>query len=1418
MIKDYNFEEIKKYLKKDSEIGEDILEAFDSLADAAMIFSPLVFGPEMLPLLNLLDVKDRLMNLGRKVYTAISKRIETDYITRTKQIRAAYALICYTAYFDALQNTLPKDIIKKLKLKIEEKNKLIENADETYKNDTKASIASIHCNVFYADHVTSLESIKDQLLDLYTSITNGLIKMIIDSSIYDENNKKDAQSLKRIKDKLSELPRKAVEVYEAQYLYLADNFSDFALFAQMESFERIEQTVTKNEKALKLLAGVTNKIDIGLSTLNEIVNSLPSNYARIQSQSIVDELKCKYNGMINEPIIKDEEIKNDQEMKADDSLNNLKFPKIVDAFIPQSYKCLLYKQKGTKLENNSIWDSIAERNDIDKFFVKYLYSLDSIDYPLIILGQPGSGKSLLTKVLSAQLMSNSYTVVRIPLRDVNADDNIDVLVEDQIRKMINRPLSAEGYGGFASQFNEKPLIIILDGYDELLQAKGSVFSSYLEKVRTFQQNQKQLNRPVRIIVTSRITLIDKARIPINSTILRLMEFNQQQRDEWIKVWNNTNTDYFLKHNIQPFSLIEHEKEGKNNIIELAEQPLLLLMLALYDSEKNELAKTSSIKRTELYDNLLRRFVRRERSRYVPGFEGKSSKEQEKIIDSEMNRLGVIAIGMYNRRDVVIRSEQLEKDLESFEAHRKEYSKGNATLTDAESALGGFFFIHKSTAQDVDANNEDATNAYEFLHNTFGEFLAADFILRNTIIEIQNDYIDKTFKSDSSYATLRLSPESIKTNWFYCLMFVPLYSRPVVVEMMREHATKAFNHYFEMCGNINIMSTDCESILKDIVRNQLKMILNTRNCPKVMRNGTLFDNDMPLIGYLATYTLNLIILASTISKDGFEFVEDDYRPTEKNEHDLNPWGKLTSLWKSWFSPADLIGLSVVLRANRENEQSIIVRCNDKFEATRYEQPIDILLCLSTTLADTLLMSLSGLNTTKFQEITHMDFFSTISVLRKENADLFVKYLIMQIRKILFGVSNVGITEELFDVYDRINYLINEILEAPRFHKINSDTRLELFEVLEMCLSKKLVFLDTRRELIKHIPKLMDRHIKEEGAYKEKRIIIYFNKLIKLLVPNQNFILASRRFAYEELRYKSYVFGSAWSKDFDYLTHINFSYKNDASVYISEVDENKSFLDSLISLSEMPMEQYTEKHLRFIEWIIVPENIRILLQADPKSLSQALLLYLERYDSNRMRFLESVKVFFKELDFIISKFGIGYLGFETVINAIKIARLTKLDVLSSNFEELIFNMFRDSSPELYHYFLNYHPDIVDELISLIPNVFCEVSFGAFGEHVYRNEFRYHFDRDKILKYIRVVRKLYDIQKDICSDEDRTLRNLYNFSKHILSSLDNDDINFDCLSVQEIDDIFWCISYLGNQSFKKKIIRKLNNYPFLKSVLKD
>lgn len=1264
------------------------------------------------------------------------------------------------------------------------------------------TLPDIHCNVHYADHITSFSEVKENVSDIYKNITKGLIKTISEASVFDEEKEGDAKEWEELKEHLSTLPQKAIEFYEAQYLDLADHFSDFALFAQLQNFDGMHRAIKDNKDAIGLLTDVTSKIDVGLNNLNEIITSIPIKYREIQAQNIVDELKRKYIAIINEPIINDEEIKPDSETI------RLTFPKIVDAFIPQSYKCLSYHQKGIKLENPSVWQNKPTQNDIDKFFIKYLYAVDSIDYPLIILGQPGSGKSLLTKVLAAQLMSKSYTVIRIPLRDVNADDDIDVLVEDQIKKLTNRPLSTDGYGGFASQFNEKPLVIILDGYDELLQAKGSVFSSYLEKVRSFQQNQKQLNRPVRIIVTSRITLIDKARIPINSTVLRLMEFDQQQRQTWINIWNSTNSEYFINNNILPFKL--PEKGKSNNIIELAEQPLLLLMLALYDSESNELAKNVNIKRTELYDNLIRRFIRRERSRYIPDFEDKTQAEQDLIIDNEMNRLGVIAIGMYNRRDVVIRSEQLEKDLTVFNVHKDIGEQTTHPLTDADSVLGGFFFIHKSTAQEADANSETATNAYEFLHNTFGEFLAADFILRNTIIETKDAYVDRNYKSSGApCSALRISPDSLKSNWFYCLMFVPLYTRPVVVEMLREHTLKAFNRFNQIQDLRFIMSKeDFVENLKYIVGNQLRMVLNTRNCPKEMRNGILFDNDLPLLGYLSTYSLNLIILATALIPNGFEFSENDYRTTI-SELDLNPWDKLTSLWKAWFAPADLVGLSVILKATRNNNEIVKIECNDKFEVTEYDQPIDVLLCLSVTLADTMLLSLAGLQTEKFQEISHYNCAEIKKILKSKEYDLFVRYLISIIRR---EMNEQPIEENeirhINYVYRNINYIIEEIFDDPRIMSINCDTRLELFEILETCLSKKLIFFRTRGMLVKLLPRLLEQHWNTSRYIGNSLLSINSSKLLQMLVPGKDIASVNKKMLYKEVRYHSTLFGGEWAEDFEEILHFSLRSKHGDYFYIPNYNEEKSYQVRLLKTLEKSHSMRTKEYLRIIEQFVEPDNLEVLMETDPELPTNAILLLLKCDEYTHIFNSYSLDLFFKRMCELCSDIGIGYVGFDVVANSIEIAKITKRFYFLSEIEHLLQRQLFDKSPEVLSYVFSCYPEFIERLTILIPEFFYGYLSVIVEAFFFRNKYRYDFDCEKIFSYIKMFRSLYHL---LIENKSRIYDDNSRFSEIIDIVAEAIDVNcaiFENMTIQQVEDIVWLIDNTKNNHIKKKLKNKIKN----------
>ncbi len=96
--------------------------------------------------------------------------------------------------------------------------------------------------------------------------------------------------------------------------------------------------------------------------------------------------------------------------------------------------------KTRNLGDETTWEKRKRIKNVGKFLFSYLSSPYSTEAPLIVLGQPGSGKSLLATVLSAQLMSPNYTVITVPLREVDADGSIPSQIRSKYANLQTRIL------------------------------------------------------------------------------------------------------------------------------------------------------------------------------------------------------------------------------------------------------------------------------------------------------------------------------------------------------------------------------------------------------------------------------------------------------------------------------------------------------------------------------------------------------------------------------------------------------------------------------------------------------------------------------------------------------------------------------------------------------------------------------------------------------------------------------------------------------------------------------------------------------------------------------------------------------------------------------------------------------------------
>jgi len=350
---------------------------------------------------------------------------------------------------------------------------------------------------------------------------------------------------------------------------------------------------------------------------------------------------------------------------------------------------------------------------VETFLAGFLTLPRAVQAPLVVLGEPGSGKSKLTEVLAARLPDQDFLPIRVELRDVEAESLIQEQIEQAIFRQTGERVSFHDLLDAASGVLP---VVMLDGFDELLQAAGVNRYDYLEQVRDFQRRQLALGRPVVVIVTSRTVVADRVRYPAGSIALQLQPFSDDQVRQWLEVWKRHNADILQSRGLRPLTA-----EAALSHRELARQPLLLLMLAVFDATDNALLTgDASLGQSELYEALLMDFALRE-IRKTPGNQSLPLSAQQKLAEGELDRLAVVALAMFARGRQSVSDGELDHDLALLRPDpTTDEPDDDATLSLGQRAVGRFFFIHRSEAH----ARGHRTRTYEFLHTTFGEFLVA----------------------------------------------------------------------------------------------------------------------------------------------------------------------------------------------------------------------------------------------------------------------------------------------------------------------------------------------------------------------------------------------------------------------------------------------------------------------------------------------------------------------------------------------------------------------------------------------------------------------------------------------------------------------------------------------------------------------
>lgn len=883
MKKQLTFEDVCKQLKKNKDFS-DVIDDLSVLSGATILLLGVRSASgDISAFLNALIVKDQLIDIGKCILSKIIKGKSNECDKRITQIQWAYSVIYYTSYFDVLDEKMPAHIRRAIALSLSEKKSIFQ---EAVLEENKREDLSIEKEIFFPNIVDGYANIEKHLLKLYKSLCEGLSQFVHKLAFEESSSERD---ILEFNDILKKLPQLAIERFKGQYLYLASNFNEFYVYMHIEG-EKIKQMHIEElyKNIISIGCNTNTKIDVGLENLEKILLDLPEKIHEEKIKDIVNNLIENYKNDIEKPII-------------DSKDERLKYPSINRAFIPQSYKILQYSGK-EKLEKKETWYAQDECNDMDSFWARYYVSHHSLENLLLILGEPGGGKSLLTKIVCARMSDQSNIFVRIPLREVSVEKDIEDIVCEQIQKDGDVSEQLPTYKWFAENFKHNPITLVFDGYDEVLQATGGVYRNFLMKLLRFQEQCTERHRPVRVVVTSRETLIDKAEIPVGAIVMKLLEFNDKQREEWIRIWNLNNEEVYKRESIKSFML----PKDNRSIEELSRQPLLLLMLAIYDANleegTNSLGQEENLNRTKLYNELLRRFIRRELRKGPRGneisYEECTEEDQDVMVNLEMEKLGIAALGMFVRGKLSLKIHEMERDLLYMGAQIPTYEKIGKMLTNAEGFFGSFFFIHDSQSGNTDTDDKEV--AFEFLHKTFYEFLVADLVLKYLIRAMDElDALKNSKRCDSFFKAIE-DPNHFEKQYYTALMNAYLCSEPEIIEMIVEWKENVINDCFQ--GD----RLDYDRIIDELFKKQIEMLCSNIFMPQIWIEHNNLTVKSSYMQYCATYFMNLLILQTITKKD------------DKNIIRNKDWIYISQFWKMNIQEDVLLKFTSLFSISTEND--------------------------------------------------------------------------------------------------------------------------------------------------------------------------------------------------------------------------------------------------------------------------------------------------------------------------------------------------------------------------------------------------------------------------------------------------------------------------------------------------------------------
>lgn len=334
-------------------------------------------------------------------------------------------------------------------------------------------------------------------------------------------------------------------------------------------------------------------------------------------------------------------------------------------------------------------------------------------HKLLILGPPGSGKSLLLKHIAltyaeGRLDNFPDNLIPIFLEFHRFSDSYQSLEQHLVAELaINDFPNAERFVSYS--LKKGILMLLLDGFDEVKDSERAQVIQQIDELLYFYPKS-------RIIITCRTSSYKNELVNIIDQTLQIKEFSDEQIFKFLSLWK------FLEPSSKSIEQLIQFLRDKPQIMALARNPLLLTIIALLYVDTHFVLPQS---RVEFYNKSIDVLLRNrnvERNRFTAPLKQKVLEHLALFFQDSVNRRQKNKFGI-NYQTVI---SEIQKVLPNFNLQPEDASPLLKEIVERSGLLLSI----------------DGGNSYQFAHLTFQEFFVASQLINDAdglIYRFQTDH-------------------------------------------------------------------------------------------------------------------------------------------------------------------------------------------------------------------------------------------------------------------------------------------------------------------------------------------------------------------------------------------------------------------------------------------------------------------------------------------------------------------------------------------------------------------------------------------------------------------------------------------------------------------------------------------------------